>query len=148
MSGVIKEWRCKAHGVFDSVEPARCPKGCTTVERVFLTAPGTRSDKTKHSDRTLNQLALDFGLGNIRGKPGESARVLSHAQIKERDAQTKLQARFGAMPKGGVQAALAQHKAPAENSLATVKSALPDFRRATVITRDPDRESVAKVKAA
>lgn len=147
MAGVIKEWKCSGHGYFESTA-ARCPKGCTSVTQVFLTPVGTRSDKTKHSDKTLAQLALDFGLSNIRGKSGETARVLNHAQIKARDAADQFRTRFGAMPKGGVKQALADNHAPATNAMAGLKEALPEFKRGTVITRDPDRESVKKVMAA
>ena len=71
---VIKEWECKAHGYFDSSE-AVCPHGCPEqfVERVFLTAPGIKSQGTSRSDAMLNTLAKDYNMSDIRnGKNGES----------------------------------------------------------------------------
>ena len=58
---VIKEYKCLAHGDFDSVNGV-CPHGCTTVVRAFRTAPGGRSEKTKKTDATLSRLAEKFGL--------------------------------------------------------------------------------------
>lgn len=71
---VIKEWECKAHGYFDGTEPV-CPHGCPEqfVERVFLTAPGIKSQGTTRSDAMLNTLAKDYNMTDIRnGKNGES----------------------------------------------------------------------------
>ena len=70
---VIKEWECKAHGYFDSSEPA-CPHGCPEafVQRVFLTPPSIGSAGTKTVDTTLNNLAKDYGMTDIRNTDGQS----------------------------------------------------------------------------
>jgi hypothetical protein len=67
---LLKEFRCMAHGFFESME-SRCPHGCTiTVERAFLTAPGAISKKTSNTDRLLTQLAKDYGLSDMSNKDG------------------------------------------------------------------------------
>lgn len=149
---VIKEWRCMAHGCFDSTEPV-CPKGCSTVERVFLTPPGFTSDRTKHSDATFRQVAADFGMTNMRIRPEEPARI----------PPRNLTPHFGSMPKGGTYdvakraaegggahagalAALAQHNAPAEDNAKILKEA--KFKRQVIGKRDPNKNSVNEVIAA
>jgi hypothetical protein len=70
--GVLKDYKCPVHGYFESRE-AVCPAGCTDVNVVFLKAVGVKSDGTKHNDRTLNQLALDFKMSDIKStKEGEA----------------------------------------------------------------------------
>ena len=72
MSGVLHDYKCPVHGYFESREPV-CPAGCTDVQLVFLKPIGLQSDKTKHNDKTLNQLALDFKMGDIKSaKEGEA----------------------------------------------------------------------------
>jgi hypothetical protein len=148
MPRILKEYKCPGHGFFESFEP-RCPKGgCTTVEQVYLTPVGLRSDKTKFTDKTARQLAMDFGLGDISSRPGEPARIKSRAVMQAQQQQQDFRARFGALPKGGIQQALKQYGAPATNAMAEVKDTLPNFKRAVTYTRDPDRDSAAKVRAA
>ncbi len=70
MPGLKKEWKCYAHGFFESTE-ARCPYGCSVVaERAFLTAPGKLSKKSTNTDRLLNQLARDFGFSDMSNRKG------------------------------------------------------------------------------
>lgn len=72
MGHVVKEWKCDAHGFFESAEPV-CPHGCSTVNRVFLTPVNLQSDRTKRSDKTLDQLATDFKMGDIKSvREGEA----------------------------------------------------------------------------
>lgn len=66
---VVKEYRCFAHGPFDSTDGI-CPHGCTTVVREFRTAPAARSDKTKASDRALENLAKKFNLTDMSNRNG------------------------------------------------------------------------------
>lgn len=66
---VNKEWRCMAHGSFEGAEP-RCPHGCSTVVREFLTAPAGKSEKTKISDRALSRLAQRYNLGDMSNRNG------------------------------------------------------------------------------
>jgi hypothetical protein len=70
--GVLHDYKCPVHGYFENIE-AVCPAGCTDVQVVFLKPIGVKSDKTKHNDRTLNQLALDFKMGDIKtAREGEA----------------------------------------------------------------------------
>lgn len=72
MGRVVKEWKCDAHGYFESDEPI-CPQGCDTVSRVFLTPVNVKSDRTKNSDKTLSQLASDFAMSDIKSvREGEA----------------------------------------------------------------------------
>ena len=69
---VLHDYKCPVHGYFESKE-AVCPAGCTDVHVVFLKPIGVKSEGTKHNDRTLNQLALDFKMGDIKSaKEGEA----------------------------------------------------------------------------
>ena len=69
---VLNDYKCPAHGYFESREPV-CPHGCTDVQVVFLQPIGMIGDRTKGSDKTLNQLALDFKMSDIKSvKEGEA----------------------------------------------------------------------------
>lgn len=70
--GVKNDYKCPAHGYFESREPV-CPHGCTDVQVVFLQPVGVTSDRTKGSDKTLKQLALDFKMSDVKSvKEGEA----------------------------------------------------------------------------
>jgi hypothetical protein len=72
MATVVKEWKCDAHGYFESVDPV-CPHGCTAIQRVFLTPVAFKSDKTKRNDTTLQNLATDFQMNDIKSvREGEA----------------------------------------------------------------------------
>ena len=63
---VVHDYKCPAHGFFESREPV-CPHGCTSdVQMVFLQAVGMKSDSTKHADTTLKELAKDYGMSDIK----------------------------------------------------------------------------------
>lgn len=69
---VLNDYKCPAHGFFESRE-AVCPHGCTDVQVVFLQPVGMTSDRTKGSDKTLKQLALDFKMSDVKSvKEGEA----------------------------------------------------------------------------
>lgn len=69
---VLHDYKCPVHGFFEARKPI-CPKGCTDVELVFLQPVGVKSDGTKHNDRTLSQLALDFNMSDIKStREGEA----------------------------------------------------------------------------
>lgn len=71
---VLHDYKCNKHGYFESME-AKCPmKDCSEeVFIVFLQAPGLMSDATKKNDKTVNQLAMDFDMTNIKStKEGEN----------------------------------------------------------------------------
>ena len=72
--GILRDYHCQTHGYFESFE-ARCPmKGCAEeVAIVHLQPVGLKSDKTKHNDKTLAQLAMDFDMTDIKSvREGES----------------------------------------------------------------------------
>lgn len=73
---VIKEWRCKAHGDFESSHPI-CPAlGCRSqnVERVFLTAPGIKSEFHTRHEKGIAKLASAYGQTDFRNaRAGESS---------------------------------------------------------------------------
>ncbi len=69
---VIKEYRCFAHGPFESRE-AKCPKGCTAVIQEFRTAPGFKSDKTKSSDKAIQRMATKLGYSDMSNRNGSVA---------------------------------------------------------------------------
>lgn len=70
---VMHDYKCDLHGFFEAWEPV-CPEGCTeNVQMVFLQPVGLTSDTTKHNDKTLKQLALDFNMTNIKStREGDS----------------------------------------------------------------------------
>lgn len=69
----VKEWKCEAHGYFESTRP-ECPYGCTTVVRVHLTPPAIRtSGRTANIDNTLNRLAAHHGMTDISNRNGSVA---------------------------------------------------------------------------
>lgn len=70
---VLKDYYCDAHGIFEAWE-AKCPmKNCKgELSVVFLKPVGLKSDKTKKTDRTVNQLAIDYDMTDIKStKEGE-----------------------------------------------------------------------------
>jgi hypothetical protein len=64
---VLKDFKCEEHGYFESRNP-KCPmKAChAEVYQVFLQAPGVLSNKTKFTDKSTKQLAMEFGMSNIK----------------------------------------------------------------------------------
>lgn len=69
---VLKEFLCKAHGVFETSDASpTCPRGCNSIERIFLQPPSVRtSGRTKNIDHTLESLAADFGLTDLSTRNG------------------------------------------------------------------------------
>ena len=71
---VLHDYHCDIHGIFESFE-AKCPmKNCKgELSKVFLKPVGTKSDRTKKADKTLDNLALDFGMSDIKStREGDS----------------------------------------------------------------------------
>ena len=89
---VLHDYKCAEHGFFDGYE-AVCPNGCTEgVMVVYLQAPGTRSDATKKNDKTIKQLAIDFGMSNIKStREGESQTGFYKRNNKTPDVETQSQ---------------------------------------------------------
>ena len=92
---VIKEFICKAHGSFESFEP-HCPHGCkgSSVERQFLTAPGY-PQKMNGIDRTLDQLAKDHGLTDMKHNSLGSIKGNMHGMDQGINKQVDLSPRWG-----------------------------------------------------
>ena len=63
---ILKDYKCELHGYFESGEP-RCPEGCTVdIYVVHLQAPGLKSDTTKNVDKTVQGLADDFKMTDVK----------------------------------------------------------------------------------
>jgi hypothetical protein len=64
---VLKDYYCDIHGIFEAWE-AKCPmKNCKgELSVVFLKPVGLKSDKTKKTDRTVQQLAIDYDMTDIK----------------------------------------------------------------------------------
>ena len=64
---VKNDYKCDKHGYFESYKP-QCPmKGCTDeVYIVFLQAPSLVSAKTRFTDKSTKQLAIEFGMSDIK----------------------------------------------------------------------------------
>ena len=73
MARILKDFKCVEHGYFEGYYP-QCPKGCVDdIMRVYLKAPAYKSDRTKKADRTLNNLASDFQMTDIKSaREGEA----------------------------------------------------------------------------
>jgi hypothetical protein len=70
---VLKDYYCESHGIFEAWEP-QCPmKHCKSeISVVFLKPVGLKSDKTKKTDKTVKQLAIDYDMTDIKStKEGE-----------------------------------------------------------------------------
>lgn len=81
---MIKEWRCAAHGEFES-KTGKCPAGCSKrfVVQEFRTAPAIKHGRTREADRLTGALAKDFGLSDISTKDGAS--VMDNLRKKATD---------------------------------------------------------------
>lgn len=64
---VLKDYYCNIHGIFEAWEP-KCPmKNCKgELSVVFLKPVGLKSDKTKRTDKTVQQLAIDYDMTDIK----------------------------------------------------------------------------------
>lgn len=102
---ITKEWRCMAHGDFEGAEPI-CPEGCDTVERIFLTPPGFKSEATARIDQTVRSAAKSFGLTNMNNHDGKAAVTQDPmAAARQRNYEKMVHERFGdgwlPVPDGG-----------------------------------------------
>jgi hypothetical protein len=105
---VVNDYQCKAHGTFESMT-GQCPHGCSKsmVELVHLQAPGLKSGRTKNIDKTLGNLASDFGMTDMNNQNGTSAvkRPDPYAVEKQNQLMGKLgdtTDRWGQVQPGGV----------------------------------------------
>ena len=86
---VKNDYKCPTHGYFESTK-AQCPmKGCQDeVFVVFLQAPATISPKTKFTDQSTKQLAMEFGMSDIkttREGENQSGYLTRKNKFKEKD---------------------------------------------------------------
>lgn len=70
---IIREYRCNdCSTCFESSDDDPvCPQ-CSSLEqeRVFLTAPAIRGEKTTRTDKIVGELAADYGLSDMSNKDG------------------------------------------------------------------------------
>lgn len=68
---VMKEWKCAAHGEFESVEGV-CIYGCPKrfVVQEIRTAPNVQDSRTANTDQTLRALADEHGLTDMSNRNG------------------------------------------------------------------------------
>lgn len=154
---VLKEYRCAVHGDFESAKSdPLCPEGCDTVDRIFLTPPGFRSERTSNIDRTVRGLAKSHGMTDISNAGGVAAKRQTGAQQnREQEFREFVRGRYGEgwgkVPKGGVMnvktheiesrtgsgvaGALAAHHSPAGNALADARPIMEAMGPKPVLVR-------------
>ena len=73
---VLHDYKCMAHGFFEAWED-KCPHGCTgeAIQKVFLQPVGMKSDSTKRTDGTLQNLAQDYGMTDIHSPRGGESQM-------------------------------------------------------------------------
>lgn len=62
------DWKCDKHGVFECSDPICPAMGCESekVEKIFLKAPGFKSDRSKNIDASTRKTADMHHLNDIR----------------------------------------------------------------------------------
>jgi len=143
---VLADYECAAHGVFENMT-GRCPHGCSAsfVQRIYLQAPGLTSARTKNIDKTLGNLASDFGLTDMNNQNGTSAviRPNSKAVRQQQELMGKLgdtSQMWGQVPSGttGINQALAGTKALPDNALEVIRPALNQPKPMVVARHDAE----------
>ena len=141
---VLHDYSCKAHGVFESMTGI-CPHGCgkSMVEITYLQPAGLTSFRTKNIDKTLGNLAADYGLTDLNNQNGTSAvvRPNSKAVRQQQELMGKLgdtSNAWGAVPKGntGINQALQASRAMPDNALQTVLPSLQQPKPLVVARHD------------
>lgn len=147
MSMILHDYRCLAHGAFESAD-GRCPKGCAAafVEKVFLKPPGYHSDGTKNIDRNLRALAADFNLTDMNNHGGTTAAVTPDwraLRAQEEMQRAILAGQTMAVPiaegKAGVTQTMQGLGTQGDNALARVREALPKPQPIVHAAYKPDR---------
>jgi len=107
--GVLNDYKCPTHGYFENTEAKCLKKRCKQeVMLVFLQPPAYHSGSTARVDNTLNQLAMDFNMTNIKStREGENqAGYLTRnnktptAPVEQREARPGDAALWGGGPSG------------------------------------------------
>ncbi len=129
---VLKEYICKAHGSFESFD-TKCPYGCsgTMVEREFRTAPNTATTLSG-IDKTLNTLASDFNMTDIKSNSTNSVSGNMHDSLAPR---------WG---KGGLSTLQAEGHQLGHSGLSAVQSTLT--RPEAAISQNIKAESAKELK--
>ena len=90
---VVHDYKCSVHGFFESHEPF-CPHGCDgEVQMVFLQPVGVKSDRTKGADRTLQNLANDFKMTDI--KSAREGDHQNHALLQNKQQNNDFAVKWG-----------------------------------------------------
>ena len=139
--GVLHDYICLAHGKFESKE-ARCPYGCSAdmVDRVFHKPPSAGTSRTRNIDRTLDQLALDFGMTDMGNQGGRAMKQAAPMSRQQQELQAMLAPRWGGIQSAShddasaIPAALAAYNAQPGNALDSVKHILPAPKPMAVAT--------------
>ena len=129
---VLHDYMCLAHGKFESKE-ALCPYGCSAdmVDRVFLKPPGSTSARTRGIDRTLDQLALDFGMTDLSNQGGRAIKQAAPLSREQQALQEMLAPRWGGIQStarddvSAIPGAMAAYNVQPGNALDSVKHILP-----------------------
>lgn len=164
---VKKEFRCLAHGNFESSdETPACPYGCDTVERIFLTPPAFRSNRTRGIDSTLESLAKRHGLTDMNNSGGQAVRRRSPKQNQQQaEFNAFLRERYGDgwgnIPQGGtmnvqtkevtgngpgVGGALAQYHGRPDNALNEVRDAGLLVQKPVLVRQDHENLKVENAR--
>ena len=106
--GILRSYKCPRHGYFDAWEPL-CEHGCTDVAQVILKAPtmrdSTRTGRSKRNDNNLKQLAVDFGMTDIKSvKEGEAQPgylTRNNAKVSKQEEEAAIQAKINGVIWGG-----------------------------------------------
>ena len=101
---VLHDYFCSEHGIFEAWE-AKCPmKICKgEISKVFLQPVGIKSERTKNTDKTVNQLAMDFQMTDIKStREGNNQagfftrnNTTSPAELAKQEAEAKREPRMG-----------------------------------------------------
>ena len=161
---VLKEWECKKHGHFESSHPI-CPSmGCRSdsVQRVFLTPVGLKSDFVRRHEKGIQKLAESYGQSNFRtAKAGESSKarpvgqeLLWGSDVKKTlgmDMQQLTQATaqpFTVTKGDGSRETVPHGMRLAATELGITSKVLPPAGELTVSRHEPKMKAVLPAKAA
>lgn len=79
---MLNDYKCAKHGVFEASHPICGAMGCdsSAVEKVFMKAPGFKSDLTKRTDDGFRKSAAAYGQSDWKtSRPGEVAKANNRA---------------------------------------------------------------------
>jgi hypothetical protein len=138
------DWKCPRHGVFESSHPI-CPEmGCNHkgVEKIFLKAPGFKSDMTKRTDAGFEQTASKLNMTDMSNRNGNSVK---------QNASTATSTHWGTENIGGMQSMRTMAATAGESGLATAarstgfdKRKLPPATITSAASDGSDRAKVVK----